>query len=63
VYCVVETDEDIRKQVLLGARERACKDHLMGMHNRLPRAIQFSERGCKSSLKRVKGFCTTWGFA
>ena len=27
------------------------------------RAIQFSERGCKSSLKRVKGFCTTWGFA
>jgi hypothetical protein len=35
VYCIVETDEDIRKQVLLGARERACKNHLMGMHNRL----------------------------
>jgi hypothetical protein len=30
---------------------------------RLARAIQFSERGCKSSLKRVKGFCSTWGFA
>src|SRR5882672_1375354 len=28
-----------------------------------PRAIQFSERGCKSSLKRVKGFWSTWGFA
>jgi putative transposase len=27
------------------------------------RAIQFSERVCKSSLKRVKGFCSTWGFA
>jgi len=27
------------------------------------RAIQFSERGCKSSLKRVKGFWSTWGFA
>jgi imidazolonepropionase-like amidohydrolase len=27
------------------------------------RAIQFSERGCKSSPKRVKGFCATWGFA
>jgi NAD+-dependent secondary alcohol dehydrogenase Adh1 len=27
------------------------------------RAIQFSERGCQSSLKRVKGFCATWGFA
>jgi hypothetical protein len=29
----------------------------------VPRAIQFSERGCKSSLKRVKGFWSTWGFA
>jgi hypothetical protein len=29
----------------------------------LARAIQFSERGCKSSLKRVKGFWSTWGFA
>ena len=27
------------------------------------RAIQFSERGCQSSLKRVKGFWSTWGFA
>ena len=27
------------------------------------RAIQFSDRGCQSSLKRVKGFCSTWGFA
>jgi hypothetical protein len=26
-------------------------------------AIQFSERGCQSSLKRVKGFWSTWGFA
>ena len=29
----------------------------------LPRAIQFSERGCKSSPKQVKGFCSTWGLA
>ena len=28
-----------------------------------PRAIQFSERGCKSSPKRVKGFCSMWGLA
>ena len=27
------------------------------------RVIQFSERGCKSSLKRVKGFWSTWDFA
>ena len=27
------------------------------------RAIQFSERDCKSSPKRVKGFCSTWGLA
>jgi hypothetical protein len=27
------------------------------------RAIQFSERDCKASLKRVKGFCSTWGLA
>src|SRR6266446_173382 len=27
------------------------------------RAIQFSERGCKSSPKRVKGFCSMWGLA
>ena len=25
VYCIVETNEDIRKQVLLSARQRACK--------------------------------------
>jgi hypothetical protein len=36
VDCIVETDEDIRKQVLLGARERACKDHPMSVHHRLP---------------------------
>src|SRR5690242_12013255 len=36
VYGIIETDEDIHKQVLLGARERACKDHPMSMHNRLP---------------------------
>jgi len=29
----------------------------------LARAIQLSERGCKSSPKRVKGFCSTWGLA
>jgi SRSO17 transposase len=27
------------------------------------RAIQFSEGACKSSRKRVKGFCATWGLA
>jgi hypothetical protein len=27
------------------------------------RASQFSERACKSSRKRVKGFCSTWGLA
>ena len=33
---IVETDEDIRKQVLLGARERGVQDHPMGMHSHLP---------------------------
>jgi hypothetical protein len=27
------------------------------------RAIQFSARGCQSSPKRVKGFCSMWGLA
>jgi len=27
------------------------------------RAIQFSERGCKASPKRVQGFCSLWGLA
>ena len=51
-------EEARRKRGTLVARQRAVQ-----AQDQLDRAIQFSERGCKSSLKRVKGFCSTWGFA
>jgi len=52
VYCVVETDEDIRKQVLLGARARACKDHPMSMYNRLPFPLDI---GCGANAQISRG--------
>ena len=37
--------------------------HVAASTDRSTRAIQFSERACRSSRKRVKGFCSTWGLA
>ena len=59
------TEYESRRQVVLVAPRGGVVTTILGMQGQTitPRAIQFSERGCKSSLKRVKGFCATWGFA
>src|SRR5262249_61508581 len=48
MYCIVETDKDIRKQVLLGAREGTGKDHPVGIHNRLPFSLDL---GCGANAQ------------
>src|SRR6266705_902874 len=52
------------KQVRTAVQRLQREPDLVALREGAPsRVIQFLESGCKSSLKRVKGFWSTWGFA
>ena len=51
--------QDVPDAAAVGGSASAAVEQVAGEG----RAIQFSERDCKSSPKRVKGFCSMWGLA